>query len=108
MSDRAAFTASLRQFADWLDTNTQYPHPGEQRFLLCLLTNAAVSEFATRFGLETNADDEGNLSANIEFGPVTYHVYGYVDFDTHYAAAEERAAHAWAARTGMRITPQDS
>ncbi|WP_441251177.1 hypothetical protein [Kitasatospora sp. McL0602] len=102
-TDRAEFTTGLRQFADWLDANTQYPIPSGQRILLALSTNPAVQEFADRFDLETVADPEGNLSAEITFGPVSYHAYGYTDFDAHWAAARERAARTWAANRGLEF-----
>jgi hypothetical protein len=100
---RAEFTNALRQLADWLDANPQYPHPTRERVLLPLHTNAAVREFADRFGLGVSADAEGNLSAEIKFGPVAYHVYGYVDFAAHCAADEERRARRWAEKSGMEF-----
>lgn len=102
-TNRAEFTAGLRQFADWLDANPQYPNPSDQRVLLSLLTNDAVTEFAQQHGLDTAADDEGNLSVNLTFGPIVYHAYGYVDFDAHQAAHNERQARYWADRNGLEI-----
>lgn len=107
-TDRAEFTAGLRQFADWLDTNTEYSLPTGQRFLLSLGTNSAVTEFADRFGLETKADAEGNLSADIPFGPLSYCAYGYVDFDAHIAAEAERRARTWAAAQGLEFVAKAS
>jgi len=102
-TDRAAFTAGLRKFADWLDANPQYPTGGSQRILLALHTNQAVEEFAARHGLDTAADAEGNLSADVAFGPITYHAYGYVDFDAHCAADDEKRARRWAAKNGIDL-----
>jgi hypothetical protein len=101
--DRAAFTAGLRQFADFLDANEQYPVPGDPRLLLCLLTNPAVEEFATRHGLVIAADEEGNLSADMAFGSISYHAYGYVDFEVHQAATAERNARDWASKQGLEL-----
>ncbi|MFD9124928.1 hypothetical protein [Kitasatospora sp. NPDC059571] len=106
MSARARLTNAIRDFADWLDANPQVDAPHAPRFLLPLHTNQAVIDFANEHGLETTADAEGNLSAAVTFGPVVYEAYGYVDFDTHRDACDERTARSWADRTGMQITPQ--
>jgi hypothetical protein len=108
MSDRADFTTGLRQLADWLDANPQVRQPGSERLLISLSTNPAVEEFAAQHGLQTTADDEGNLSADLTFGPITYHAYGYVDFDAHCARNDERRARSWAAEQGLTLTPQTS
>jgi hypothetical protein len=100
---RAQYTAALRQFADWLDANPQYNAPTSQKLLLPLLTNPAVREFADRHGLEVATDAEGNLSAEIAFGPIAYHVYGYVDFAAHVAAKSERDARRWADQNGLDL-----
>lgn len=100
---RAEFTAGLRQFADWLDANTDYPVPARNQVLLPLTANPAVEEFAAKFGLSTVADKEGNLSAEVSFGPVSYLAYGYVDFTAHLAASNEHQARTWAAKHGLQI-----
>ncbi|MCC9307720.1 hypothetical protein LN042_11530 [Kitasatospora sp. RB6PN24] len=105
---RAQFTTALRQFADWLDANPQYDVPTGQKFLLCLLTNAPVREFAERHGLDVSADAEGNLSTRLNFGPLVYEVYGYVDFTAHLAAAHERNARRWADENGLDIVAKAS
>ncbi|MFJ2579991.1 hypothetical protein [Kitasatospora aureofaciens] len=105
-ANRTSYTAGLREFADWLDTNPDIDAPDGQRFLLPLHTNQDVLDFATDHDLTATADDEGNLSADITFGPVVYHAYGYADFDAHRNACDERTARSWAARTGQQITPQ--
>jgi hypothetical protein len=104
--DRTRFTNALRAFADWLDANPDIDEPRGQRFLLPLHTNQAVTEFAAEHGLTTEADAEGNLAAEITFGPVVYQVYGYVDFAAHRDASNERTARDWAEKHGMQITPQ--
>lgn len=106
MSNRAQFTAALRAFADWLDANPDVDAPTDQRFLLPLHTNPAVIDFAAEHGLTTTADAEGNLSADIEFGPIAYQAYGYTDFGAHRDACDERTARKWAGEHGMQITPQ--
>jgi len=102
-TDRAQFTAGLRQFADFLDAHEQYPVPSRHQILLPLATNPAVEEFAAQHGLEVEADKEGNLSATLTFGPVTYLAYGYVDFEEHRAATAERDARNWASKQGLEI-----
>ncbi|GAA1977270.1 hypothetical protein [Kitasatospora viridis] len=104
MSDRAQYTAALRQVADWLDANPHCNLPVVQGLHVPLHTNAAVREFAQQLGLETDADAEGNLSINVPFGPINYHAYGYVNFDDHCAATEERNARRWADKNGLQIT----
>jgi hypothetical protein len=109
MSDaRTDYTNALRQFADWLDANPQYDAPASQKLLVPLSTNPAVREFADRHGLEVAMDAEGNLSAEIKFGPIAYHVYGYVDFEAHVAAKSERDARTWAGRNGLEIVAKTS
>lgn len=103
---RAQFIAGLRAFADWLDANPDVEAPRDQRFLLALSINPAVAEFAAQHGLETTADDEGNLSATVTFGPVHYKAYGYTDFAAHCDANAERNARDWADRNGLQIAPQ--
>lgn len=105
-TDRAEYTASLRQFADWLDKHTDYPIPSTRQLLLSLGTNEAVRGFADRFGLEVSADGEGNLSAEIGFGPISYHAYGYTDFTAHCAADSERRARSWADEKGLEFVPK--
>jgi hypothetical protein len=100
---RAAFTAGLRQFADWIDANPDVTAPTGQRFLLPLHTNQAVTDFAAEHGLTATADAEGNLSADIEFGPIAYQAYGYTDFNAHRDACNERTARRWAAEKGLEL-----
>ncbi len=106
MSDRTQLTTGLRQFADWLETHPDVTPPRNPRFLLPLSTNQAVVDFAAEHGLTTTADTEGNLSASLVFGSVTYEAYGYVDFATHLAAREEKDARDWADQHGLQITPR--
>ncbi|MFJ8437655.1 hypothetical protein [Kitasatospora griseola] len=105
MSDRTQLIAGIRQFADWLETHPEVTAPTNPRFLLPLSTNQAVTNFAAEHGLTTAADDEGNLSAELVFGPVVYRVYGYTDFEEHRATIAERNAREWAAENGLQITP---
>lgn len=107
MADRTEYIAGLRKFADWLESNPNVPESWGERLLLALHTNTAVEEFATAHGLRVAYDDEGNASCDMVFGPITYHVYGYVDFDEHCARNDERKARRWAAKQGMVIRPAD-
>ncbi|WP_354402557.1 hypothetical protein [Streptomyces sp. PvR018] len=79
------------------------PDPGGQRFLLPLSTNPAVEEFAAEHNLTVATDDEGNMSAEVTFGPITFHAYGYVDFAQTVAVSEERNARRWAEKKGLEL-----
>lgn len=107
-SDRDAFVQGLRDLANWLTAHPTAPAPYGQRLLMPLSTNEAVAEFAAAHGLTVEHDAEGNASADLTFGPITYHVYGYLDFAAHYERIDERRARAWADRTGATITPANS
>ncbi|MCX4801719.1 hypothetical protein OG594_08655 [Streptomyces sp. NBC_01214] len=96
--------AGLRGLADWLDANPTLPRLSDQRILLCLSKNADVEEFAAAQGWPVVYDGEGNASASRLFGPIEYHAYGYVDFDAHCAADDERRARKWAEKQGLEIT----
>ena len=100
---RAAYVAGLRDFANFLEANPEVQEPGYQRLLLALTTNPAVEEFAAKHGLTVDRDDEGNASCDLRFGPVTFHAYGYTDFDEHCERGNERQARGWAAAKGLEI-----
>lgn len=104
MNAREEFVQGLRAFADWLADTAGAEAPQGQRMLLPLHTNAAVEAFAAEHGLTLAYDDEGNASADLMFGPLAYHAYGYVDFDAHCAAEDERLARRWAEKNGLIIT----
>ncbi|WP_145503208.1 hypothetical protein [Streptomyces sp. CFMR 7] len=103
MNDRTEYIAGIRAFADWLENNPTVPSPGDQRLLLALSTNSAVEEFAAQHNLAVVTDDEGNMSAELTFGSIAYHAYGYVDFGQHVAAMNERRARKWAEEQGLEI-----
>jgi hypothetical protein len=102
---RDAYIAGLRQFADFLEQHPAVEAPDGQRMLLPLLTNEAVEEFATTHELTVVADQDGNKSAELVFGPVVYRAYGYVDFSLHLKQGQEKQARSWADRNGMVIEP---
>lgn len=102
---RSGYIAGLRQFADWLETHTEVPVPLSNKFLLALSTNTAVREFAETHGLPVDTDDEGNASCDLVFGAITYHAYGYTDFQEHCARGAERQARRWAAEQGLILRP---
>lgn len=106
-SERAQFITGMRDFADWLEQNPDVRDPGSQRFLLSLTTNPAVEEFAARHGLTVTVDNDGNAFTDISFGPVTYHAYGYADFDQFVADQAEQDARQWADKNGMTIQPAE-
>ncbi|MFE7395676.1 hypothetical protein [Streptomyces sp. NPDC057557] len=103
MSDRDEYIAGLRQFADWLENNPAVADPGRQQLLLPLMTNAAVDAFATEHGLTVSTDAVGNMSVEIQFGPITYRAYGYIDFAQHVADREEQQARRWAEKKGLEL-----
>ncbi|MFD9211816.1 hypothetical protein ACFVY9_01615 [Streptomyces sp. NPDC059544] len=98
--ERTRYVAGLRGLADWLE-RSDAPVPGSARLLLPLHTNDAVETFAAMHDLQVVYDREGNASADLHFGQVTYHAYGYVDFDAHSERANERQARAWASEHGL-------
>lgn len=100
---RAAYVAGLRDFADFLES-TDVEVPRTQRTLLLSLSlNSAVEAFAAKHGLTVGYDAEGNASADLVFGPVVYHAYGYVDFAEHCDRNNERTARTWAELHGLEI-----
>lgn len=103
MNPREEFIQGLRDLADWLTDTPDAKVPQEQRLLLALSTNPAVEAFAAEHGLTVVFNEEGNASADLAFGPVTYHAYGYVDFDAHCDAHSEREARLWAASKGLAL-----
>lgn len=105
---RAAYVASLRALADFLEATPSVPPGGAQRLLLSLSTNSAVEAFATQQNLTVAYDAEGNASADMVFGPIAYHAYGYRDFKEHCERADERLARQWAARKGLEIRPAEA
>lgn len=108
MTDRNEYIAGLRQFADWLEQNPEIPAADPQRLLLPLHTNPAVEAFAAEHDLKVTVDDEGNASCSLQFGLLTYHVYGYVDFKQHCADLDAKRARRWAEANGMTISSADT
>ncbi|AZM54136.1 hypothetical protein DMA15_17460 [Streptomyces sp. WAC 01529] len=104
---RSEFIAGLLQFADFLEATPSVPCTIDQRFLLPMSTNTAVEEFAAAHGLVVEYDDAGNANADLQFGPITYRAYGYVDFDAHYARRQEEQARTWAASHGLALRPAE-
>ncbi|MEV4917837.1 hypothetical protein AB0K47_13615 [Streptomyces tirandamycinicus] len=102
--ERTRYVAGLRSLADWLE-RSDAPVPGSARLLLPLRTNDAVAAFAATHDLQVVYDREGNASADLHFGQLIYHAYGYVDFDAHCELANERQARAWASEHGLVLRP---
>lgn len=100
---RAVYVAGLREFADFLESNPDVTVPDGQRLLLSLSTNPVVEEYAAEHGLTVDYDNEGNASADMRFGAIRFHAYGYVDFAKHCEANDERGARTWADRNGLEI-----
>lgn len=106
-SDRDAYIASLRQFADWLEQHPDVTPPRSARFLLPLTTNEAVEEFAATHGLTVEVDSHGNTEAVLHFGAIDYVAYGYADFSEFCKQSSEKQARTWADQNGMVIQPRD-
>lgn len=103
MTDRNEYIAGLREFADWLEKNPAVETPYGERFLLALTTNPAVEAFATKHGLTVDTDDDGNTSADLHFGPIRYHAYGYADFTAYTAEWDEKRARRWVEKQGLEL-----
>lgn len=103
MTNRTDYIAGLRQLATWLEENPTVRISSDERFLVPLHTNTAVEEFAAQFNLPVKTDKEGNKSTQVQFGPITYYAYGYVDFAQHLAAQHEKNARKWAAEKGLEL-----
>lgn len=95
----------LRALANFLESDPSLRTPSSQQLLIPLMTNEAVEEFAAGRGVSVDYDGEGNASVDLLFGPLTYHVYGYVDFDEHMARGRERQAREWVAAQGLELQP---
>jgi hypothetical protein len=100
--------AGLRAFADFLESNPSLPVLTDQRLLVPLHTNQAVQEFAAEHGLTVEYDEEGNAHTQLEFGPVMYYAYGYVDFREHCERDAEKRAREWAGRNGLELRPAEA
>lgn len=95
--------AGLRALADFLEAHPALPAPSSQNLLIPLHTNPAVEEFAVEHGLTVEYDDEGNARTQVQFGPLAYFVYGYVNFAEHCERNDERRARDWAERNGLEL-----
>ncbi|MFZ3569926.1 hypothetical protein ACOKM5_23250 [Streptomyces sp. BH097] len=102
---RGEYIAGLRALADTLESTPTMPCADSERILLPLGANSAVEEVATTHGLSVQYTEHGNAYTDLVFGPITYHVYGYVDFTAHVAQQDEKHARTWAKRHGMEIQP---
>lgn len=102
---RANYIAGARAMLDWLEAHPDTNLPSLDKVLVALTTNSAVEEWATAHGLTdlVTYDDEGNASADVEFGPVTLHVYGYRDFTEHSDKLDGRTAERYAAKHGLEL-----
>ncbi|WP_425832635.1 hypothetical protein [Streptomyces fractus] len=104
---RGEFIAGLRALADFLESTPTIPCASSERLLMPLHTNSAVEEFASVHSLTVQYTKDGNAYADLLFGSVTYHVYGYVDFTAHLARQDETHARTWAKQHGMEIHPAE-
>lgn len=105
--ERDEYIAALRQIADWLEQHPEAPTPSDDRLLVPLMANAAVQEFAARHDCSVVVDKDGNASVSLPFGPITYHVYGYADWEAWHEQHAEKTARAWANSKGMTIEARD-
>jgi hypothetical protein len=106
-SGRDAYIAGLRDLADWLE---QHPDADFPRYstgiAVPLRDNGKVEDFAAATGVEVVFDKDGNASADVKFGPLVYHVYGYADWTSWTKAHDEKRARTWADKHGMAIEPR--
>jgi hypothetical protein len=104
---RAEAIEGLRDLAAFLEANPSVPTFGAQQVLLPLSSNQEVENFAAEHQLTVKYDEEGNASADLKFGPITYHTYGYVDFQEHLKRRAEKSARSWAERNGLELRPAE-
>ncbi|GHC38516.1 hypothetical protein GCM10010348_77330 [Streptomyces anthocyanicus] len=104
-TERNEYIAALRNLADWLESNPEAPVPSADRLLVPLMTNDAVEDFASRHDLTSDTDKDGNASVSVPFGPITFFVYGYADWEAWREQHEERTARNWADSKGLTIQP---
>jgi len=106
--ERDAYIAGLRELADWLEQHPDVAFPRYSTAInVPLHDNARVEEFASAAGIEVEVDEAGDTSADIKFGPVVYHAYGYADWDRHIADHTENQARTWADKHDMVIKPRE-
>lgn len=106
--ERDAYIAGLREIADWLEQNPDAAFPRYSTDInVPLMDNAKVEEFASAVGAEIGFDENGNASADIKFGSIVYHAYGYADWDRHIADRSESQARTWADENDMVIQPRE-
>jgi ADP-ribose pyrophosphatase len=107
MLKRSLFPVGLHALADWMTANEVIGPKYGTDILNALGTNTEVEDFAARHGLKVDYDDEGNAEVTVSFGPITYKVYGYVDFAEHCHRLDERGARRFAAENGLALVPVD-
>lgn len=100
---RAQYLAGLRELATWLEQNPAQELPVSRTFNVPLTTNSAVKDWATNNGMSdaVQYDKEGNASVSLRFGPISLHMYGYVDFAEHCERSHERDAREYAEKHGL-------
>lgn len=114
MTKRNEHIQGLRDLADWLESRPAAPVSALQELLVPIPmgTNSRVREVASELGTTEEyrnaCEGEGDAFFDIKFGPITYHVYGYEDFDAHCAREEENRARSWASKNEMTIQPKDT
>ena len=100
-----ALASGLRGLADWLAQHPEHgPYWEMKKYLLPLRTNEAVHEFAGKHGLVVCYED-GNASADLGFGAVVLHAYGYADFGRTCDELDAEKARAYADRHGLALVP---
>lgn len=101
---RAQYLAGVRELITWLEQNPTQPLPVSREFNVPVSTNSAVEEWAANNDMADDAvqyDKEGNASISLRFGPVTLHVYGYVNFAEHCDRTDGRNAREYAEKHGL-------
>lgn len=109
MTNRDEYITGLRELADWLEKHPEVATPDYVADIsVPLMDNASVEAYAAAAGLDVAYDADGNASADIAFGPITYRAYGYADWETWIKQQHAKRAHSWADAHGMNIVPADT
>ena len=106
--DRDSYSSGLRQLADWLEQHPAVPYPVySTQIAVPLMDNARVEAFASAAGMDVETDEDGNTSATVHFGGLTYRGYGYANWEQHLAQHNESRARNWADQNDMVIEPRE-
>jgi hypothetical protein len=103
VSPNLVFVTGLRDAADWIQAHPGLPVPPALTIGYAAGTPVTVQAIASRFGLGDVIDDGHGLCAERTFGPVTYRVSAYRDFQAYIARVDELHARNWADANGYDL-----